>query len=47
MEIQIPSIENQNKCVENIIYRENVINRWEKDIEYLEDNNIDNFLMLL
>ena len=29
MEIQIPSIENQNKCIKDIILIEDTIIRWE------------------
>jgi type I restriction-modification system DNA methylase subunit len=47
MKIQIPSIEQQNKCIEKINEMEEIIKRWENDIENILNNGSNKFLEYL
>jgi len=47
MKIQIPSIKQQNKCIEKINEMEEIIKRWENDIDNLLNNGSNNFLEFL
>jgi len=44
MKIQIPSIIQQNKCIDKINEMENIIKRWEKDIDDMINNNCNKFM---
>ena len=47
MKIQIPSIKQQNKCIEKINEMEEIIKRWENDIENILNNGSNKFLEYL
>ena len=47
MKIQIPSIQQQNKCIEKITEIEEIIKRWEFDIKKIQENGSDKFLEFL
>ena len=47
MKIQIPSINQQNKCIEKINEMEEIINRWENDIDNILNNDSNKFLEYL
>jgi type I restriction-modification system DNA methylase subunit len=47
MEIQIPSIEQQNKCIKSMNEMEDIITRWEKDIDDILNNGCNKFLDFL
>jgi type I restriction-modification system DNA methylase subunit len=47
MKIQIPSIEQQNKCIEKINEMEEIIKRWENDIDNILNNGSNKFLEFL
>jgi type I restriction-modification system DNA methylase subunit len=47
MKIQIPSIIQQNKCIEKINQMEEIINRWGTDIEDIMTNGSDKFIEYL
>jgi type I restriction-modification system DNA methylase subunit len=47
MKIQIPSIKQQNKCIEKINEMEEIIKRWELDIENILNNGSNKFLEYL
>jgi type I restriction enzyme S subunit len=47
MEIQIPSIEQQNKCIKSMNEMEDIITRWEKDIDDILNNGSNKFLEFL
>ena len=44
MKIQIPSIERQNKCIAQINNMEEIIKRWENDIDNILNNGLNKFL---
>ena len=47
MKIQIPSIKQQNKCIEKINEMEEIIKRWENDIDNILNNGSNKFLEYL
>jgi len=47
MKIQIPSIKQQNKCIEKINEMEEIIKRWENDIDNILNNGSNKFLEFL
>jgi type I restriction-modification system DNA methylase subunit len=47
MKIQIPSIGQQNKCIEKINEMEEIIKRWENDIDNILNNGSNKFLEYL
>ena len=47
MKIQIPSINQQNKCIEKINEMEEIIKRWENDIDNILNNDSNKFLEYL
>jgi hypothetical protein len=47
MKIQIPLIKQQNKCIEKINEMENIIKRWEDDIDNILNNGSNKFLEYL
>jgi type I restriction-modification system DNA methylase subunit/uncharacterized C2H2 Zn-finger protein len=47
MKIQIPSIKQQNKCIEKINEMEEIIKRWENDINNILNNGSNKFLEYL
>jgi len=47
MKIQIPSIKQQNKCIEKINEMEEIIKRWENDIDNILNNGSNKFLDFL
>jgi type I restriction-modification system DNA methylase subunit len=47
MKIQIPSIKQQNKCIEKINEMEEIIKRWENDIDNILNNGTNKFLDFL
>ena len=47
MKIQIPSIKQQNKCIEKINEMEETIKRWENDIDNILNNGSNKFLEYL
>jgi type I restriction enzyme M protein len=47
MKIQIPTLEQQNKCIEKINEMEEIIKRWENDIENILTNGSNKFLEFL
>jgi type I restriction-modification system DNA methylase subunit/restriction endonuclease S subunit len=47
MKIQIPSIKQQNKCIEKINEMEEIIKRWEQDIYNIANNGSNKFLEYL
>jgi len=47
MKIQIPSIKQQNKCIEKINEMEDIIKRWENDIDNIINNGSNKFLEYL
>jgi type I restriction-modification system DNA methylase subunit len=47
MKIQIPSIEQQNKCINSINHMEDIIKRWENDINDIQNNGSNKFLEYL
>ena len=47
MKIQIPSIEQQNKCINSMNHMEEIIARWENDIEDILNNGSNKFLEFL
>jgi len=47
MKIQIPSIKQQNKCIEKISEMEYIIKRWENDIDNIINNGSNKFLEYL
>ncbi len=47
MKIQIPSIEQQNKCIEKINEMEEIIKRWKNDIDNILNNGSNKFLEYL
>ena len=47
MKIQIPSINQQNKCIERINEIEENIKRWENDIDNILNNDSNKFLEYL
>ena len=47
MKIQIPSINQQNKCIERINEMEEIIKRWENDIDNILNNGSNKFLEYL
>ena len=47
MKIQIPSIKQQNKCIEKINKIEEIIKRWENDIDDIQNNGSNKFLEFL
>ena len=47
MKIQIPSIEQQNKCIQKINEMEEIIRRWENDIDNILNNGSNKFLEFL
>jgi type I restriction-modification system DNA methylase subunit len=47
MKIQIPSIKQQNKCIEKINEIEDIIKRWENDIDNILNNGSNKFLEYL
>ena len=47
MKIQIPSIKQQNKCIEKINEMEDIIKRWENDIDNILNNGSNKFLEFL
>ena len=47
MKIQIPSIKQQNKCIEKINEMEEIIKRWKNDIENILNNGSNKFLEYL
>lgn len=47
MKIQIPSIEQQNKCIEKINEMEEIVKRWENDIDDILYNGSNKFLEYL
>ncbi len=47
MKIQIPSIKQQNKCIEKINEMEEIIKRWENDIDDIQNNGSNKFLEFL
>ena len=47
MKIQIPSIKQQNKCIEKIVEMEEIIKRWEHDIDDILNNGSNKFLEYL
>ena len=47
MKIQIPSITQQNKCIEKINEMEEIIKRWESDINNILNNGSNKFLEYL
>jgi type I restriction-modification system DNA methylase subunit/restriction endonuclease S subunit len=47
MKIQIPSIKQQNKCIEKINEMEEIIKRWENDINNIINNSSNKFLEFL
>lgn len=47
MKIQIPPIDHQNECINKINEMENIIKRWEKDVEDILSNGNNKFLQYL
>lgn len=47
MQIQIPSIVQQNKCIERITHMEEIIKRWKSDIVDMQSDGADKFLEYL
>ena len=47
MKIQIPSIKQQNKCIEKINEMEEIIKRWENDVDNILNNGSNKFLEYL
>lgn len=47
MKIQIPSIKQQNKCIQKINEIEEIIKRWENDIDNIQNNGSNKFLEYL
>ncbi len=47
MKIQIPSIERQNKCIAHINNMEEIIKKWNSDVEEMTNNGSDKFLEYL
>ena len=47
MKIQIPTIQQQNKCIEKITQMEEIIKRWNIDIADIQENGSDKFLEFL
>jgi type I restriction-modification system DNA methylase subunit len=47
MKIQVPSIKQQNKCIEKINEMEEIIKRWENDIDNILNNGSNKFLEYL
>ena len=47
MKIQIPSINQQNKCIEKINEMEEIIKRWKNDIDNILNNGSNKFLEYL
>jgi type I restriction enzyme M protein len=47
MKIQIPSLIQQNKCIEKINEMEEIIKRWENDIDDIQNNGSNKFLEYL
>jgi len=47
MKIQIPSIKQQNKCIDKINEMEEIIKRWENDIDDIQNNGSNKFLEFL
>jgi DNA relaxase NicK len=47
MKIQIPSIKQQNKCIEKINEMEEIIKRWNNDIDNIINNDSNKFLEFL
>jgi type I restriction enzyme S subunit len=47
MKIPIPPIEQQNKCIEKINEMENIIKRWNKDVDNILNNGSNKFLEYL
>ena len=47
MKIQIPSIQQQNKCIDSINQMEEIIKRWKNDIDTIQNNGSNKFLEYL